>query len=91
MAILAAGVFIDDAAVTRESFVERDAVVRQPQRTGEPALAVLDRLGRMSSPFTSSGSNAQSIARCWRHDGKQGSKRGMDCSALRRLRSSRHE
>ena len=36
--------FVDRRALTGESLVERDAVVRQPQQPGQPALAVLDRL-----------------------------------------------
>ena len=35
---------VDDGVLAAEGLIEGDAVVRQPQQPGQPALAVLDRL-----------------------------------------------
>ena len=37
--------FVDHRAVAFELLIECNAVVRQPQQLGQPALSVLDRLG----------------------------------------------
>ncbi len=59
--------FVDRRALTGESLVERDAVVRQPQQLGQPALAVLDRLApdvlAVGRPVDDAGRDGQSLDR----------------------------
>jgi hypothetical protein len=65
-------VLVDDRAVVTKVLIEGDTLVPEAQYPGQPALAVLDGLlSRISSPFTSSRSNAHRIARAlrpWRPD-----------------------
>ena len=53
---------VDDRTLAAKGLIDGDAVVREPQQPASRRLRSSTGSRRMSSPFTSRRSNAQSIA-----------------------------